>query len=97
MAGEEVPFLLNSGATTEQVIQWMTKGPAKVLNWELKPFKVGTIAEINIIDPLKEWKFDKKYIFSRSKNSPMLGMRFKGKVISTICGINTFGLEFNRS
>ena len=83
--------LNKSGASTEQVIQWMTKGAAHVMGWNLEPFKIGSPAEITIIDPDKKWKFSESHIQSLSKNSPMIGMIFKGKVITTISGKFTFG------
>ena len=75
---------VEAGATTEQVIQWMTDGSAHVMGWELSPFRIGYPAEIAIIDPIEEWKFSESHIKSRSKNSPMLGMTFKGRVVATI-------------
>ena len=79
-------ILVKAGATSEQVIQWMTCGPARVMGWELNPFCIGSPTELSIIDPKEEWKFTESHIHSRSKNSPMLGMTFTGKVVSTISG-----------
>ncbi len=87
--------LVEAGATTEQVIQWMTDGAARVMGWELLPFEIGSHAEITIIDPKEEWQFTKSHIQSRSKNSPMVGMIFKGKVVSTISGKYIVGKHFD--
>ena len=78
--------LVESGATSEQVIQWMTVGPSRVMGWELNSFHIGSPAEISIIDPKEEWEFTESDIESRSKNSPMIGMTFKGRVCLTISG-----------
>ena len=83
--------LVEAGATTEQVIQWMTKGSAHVMGWELSPFDIGSPAEISIIDPNEEWEFTESHIKSRSKNSPMVGMTFKGRVVTTISGKYALG------
>ena len=80
-------ILVKAGATSEQVIQWMTCGPARVMGWELNPFCIDSPAELSIIDPKEEWEFTESHIHSRSKNSPMLGMKFTGKVVSTISGV----------
>ena len=72
--------LIKAGATTEQVIQWFTSGPAKVMGWELASFQIGQPAELVVIDPKSKWKFKNTDIQSRSKNSPMIGMEFIGKV-----------------
>ena len=87
--------LINSGATTEQVVKWMTVGPASVLGWNLSPFATNYPAEISIIDPNHKWVFDESHIQSRSKNSPMLGMEFKGKVVNAISGKYVFGTNLD--
>ena len=88
-------ILSDSKISSEQIIQWMTIGAAKVMGWELKPFAVDSLAEISIIDPNLQWKFSEQHIKSRSKNSPMFGMKFKGKVMATICGKHSFGINLD--
>ena len=78
--------------STKKIIQWFTSGPASVLGLTIEPFKLDSNAELVIVDPNKKWTFSKSDIKSRSKNSPMLGMNFKGKVIAGISGNYTFGL-----
>ena len=87
--------LTNAGATTEQVIQWFTNGPLAIMGWNIVPFQVGKQAEVVIIDPKKKWEFNESDIQSRSKNSPMLGMKFTGKVELTISGKFSFGNLFD--
>jgi len=83
--------LTEAGASTEKVVQWFTKGPAAVMGWELVPFQLGKPAEIAIIDSKQKWTFNESHIQSKSKNSPMIGMKFTGRVVGTISGKNTFG------
>ncbi len=87
--------LTKAGATSEQVIQWFIKGPSAIMGWNIVPFKVGKRADIIIIDPKKKWEFNESDIQSRSKNSPMLGMKFTGKVELTISGKFSFGNLFD--
>ena len=87
--------LVEAGAKTEQVIQWMTDGAARVMGWKLNPFGIGCPAEISIIDPQEKWQFTESHILSRSKNSPMVGMAFKGRVVSTISGKYSFGKQLD--
>ena len=87
--------LVKAGATTEQVIQWMTKNAARVMGWELAPFRLGSTAEISIIDPNEEWEFNEFHIQSRSKNSPIVGMKFRGRVVGTISGKFVYGKHFD--
>ena len=83
--------LTEAGASTEKVVQWFTKGPAAIMGWDMVPFQIGEEAEIVIIDPKKQWKFTELDIQSRSKNSPMVDMKFTGRIIGTISGKNTYG------
>ncbi len=96
MIGLESAFALShtvlrqAGASTEQVIQWLTGEPARIMNFPLTGLKENTPANLNIIDPDEEWEFKTEHIHSRSKNSPMLGMRFKGRIKQTISGKHSF-------
>ena len=83
--------LTEAGATTEKVVQWFTKGPATIMGWDMVPFQIGEETEIVIIDPKKQWNFTESDIQSRSKNSPLVGMKFTGRIIGTIPGKNTYG------
>ena len=66
------------------VIKLLTVNPRKIIGFNEDLFKVGTPAELVIMDPNQEWEFSKGNIFSKSKNSPFVGKKFKGKVHSTI-------------
>jgi dihydroorotase len=86
---------VEGGANSEQVIQWMTDGAARVMGWQLNPFGIGCSAEISIIDPQEKWQFSESHIQSRSKNSPIIGMEFKGRVVFTISGKYSFGKQLD--
>ena len=47
-------------------------------------FKKGASAEITIIDPDHEWIFSEENIYSKSKNSPFIGEKLKGKIHYTL-------------
>jgi dihydroorotase len=97
MIGLESAFALSNttlqadGFSVEDVIGWLTAGPASVLKWEINAFEVGTPAEITVIDESSIWEMSASHIYSKSKNSPMLGMEFKGEVVMTVCGDYAFG------
>ena len=97
MIGLESAFALSNttlqadGFSVEDVIGWLTAGPASVLKWEINAFEVGTPAEITVIDEFSVWEMSTAHIYSKSKNSPMLGMEFKGEVVMTVCGDYAFG------
>ncbi len=83
--------LTNNGATTDDVIRWMTVAPMNIIKLKKKAFELEKQADIVIIDPNEKWKFQKEHVHSRSKNSPMYDMEFKGKVVTTISGNIGFG------
>ena len=84
-------ILSRENVTTENIIQWFTKGPSSIFGWNINAFEINKPANINIIDPNKKWIFQDSDIYSRSKNSPMIGMEFIGKVEATLSGKHTFG------
>lgn len=58
--------------------------PAKLLNIDKGTIEVGKIADITIFDPNEEYIYTKEIIVSKSKNSPFIGKKLKGKVKYTI-------------
>jgi dihydroorotase len=47
---------------------------------------VGAVVDITIIDPEREWVVDVERFVSRGKNTPLDGVKLKGKVIATLLG-----------
>ncbi|MCH7575677.1 MAG: dihydroorotase [Candidatus Marinimicrobia bacterium] len=76
--------LAGAGATVEQVIDMLTARPAKVMGLELTPLKPGAAAELVVVDPHEEWTFGIGDIHSKSRNTPVPGMRLRGRVRATI-------------
>ena len=61
--------------------------PAKLLNLKTKgQLKQGYDADITIFDPNMEYIYEKQSIVSKSKNTPFIGKKLKGKVMYTIVG-----------
>ena len=61
--------------------------PAKLLKLETKgQLKEGYDADITIFDPNMEYVYEKESIVSKSKNTPFIGKKLKGKVMYTIVG-----------
>jgi dihydroorotase len=48
--------------------------------------KVGSIADVTIIDPNLTWTYDVNQTKSKSKNSPFHNWTFKGCAVATIVG-----------
>ena len=66
------------------MIDLLTVGPARALGLELTPLEPGSPAELVVLRPDETWTFTEKDIHSRSRNTPMLGMTFNGRVVATI-------------
>jgi dihydroorotase len=56
--------------------------------------KVGCQGDITIFDPDMEWEVDCNKFYSKGKNSPLNGYRFKGKIMATAVDGN---IAFNES
>ena len=69
-------------------IKLLSTGPANVLKLEAGTLQPGEtpFAQVTVIDPDLEWVFDTKKTFTKGKNSPYQGMKFKGKPVLTFCG-----------
>jgi len=76
--------LRNANMDIKSIINLFTINPSKIINVFPNSIKEGNIAEINIINPNLKWNLEKQHIFSKSKNTPVLGMELVGKIIMTI-------------
>ena len=72
------------GLPITQIIKLITKNPRDIMGFNNNLFEIGSHLELTIVDPLAEWVFTEKNIFSKSKNSPFIGETLKGKVLYTI-------------
>ena len=66
----------------DELIAKMSANPARMLGIAGGSLKEGGPADITIIDPDKEYTFKKDSIESKSKNSPFIDWRLKGKAVS---------------
>lgn len=64
----------------------LSSNPAKILAVEGGGISEGDVADIVVVDPEIDYLFDEEMILSKSKNTPFLGRRLKGKVEITIVG-----------
>ena len=58
--------------------------PAKLIGIDRGTIEEGKIADITIFDPNEEYTYTKEMIVSKSKNTPFIGKKLKGKVKYTI-------------
>ena len=77
-------FCKNSGMPLEHLIKLLTIKPRQIMGFKSDLLLKGTPAEITILEPDVDWVFNKKNIFSKSKNSPFIGKKLYGKIYGTI-------------
>lgn len=69
-----------------ELITKMSVNPAKILGIKKGSLKKGSIADIVIIDPGKEYTYTKDSIESRSKNSPFINWVLKAQAAAVFVG-----------
>jgi dihydroorotase len=69
-----------------EVIAKYTVNPARLLRLSKGTLSVGADADVTVLDPERDWRFDKGVSASKSFNSPYYGWKLKGKAVATIVG-----------
>ncbi len=78
--------LVHEGVITlYKLVERMALLPAKILNIEKGTLKIGSDAELVILDLNKEWQVNPDKFISLGKNTPFINMTLKGIPIITIC------------
>jgi len=67
-----------------RMVELFTTGPARVLSLDAGRLTPGAAADVTIFDPEREWTYDVNLSFSKSKNSPFHGVKFRGAPMATI-------------
>ena len=89
MIGLETAFAVANTACQsklklDQLIEKICHNPRKLLGLEMPQLKEGEQANITLFDPSAEWLVAREDILSRSKNTPFMGQKLKGKVLGII-------------
>ncbi len=84
----EIMNLIDTGDLTyNDLVRVTSYNPAKLLKLENKGvIEEGYDADLTIFDPNKEYIYTKDMVVSKSKNSPFINEKLKGKVMYTIVG-----------
>ena len=61
----------------------MTCNAAKIIKLDRGEITKGKVADLTLIDLEKQWTYTNEEIHSKSKNTPFLNRKFKGKAIKT--------------
>lgn len=84
MTGLESAFSLVCSAdkfSTEQLVNAFSIRPRKIAGVEIPVIKAGEKANLTVFDLSAQWEFTAASIFSKSKNTPLVGKELTGKVI----------------
>jgi dihydroorotase len=80
--------LVHSGdLTIHELVYRLTIAPATILGGKFGQcgtLAAGVPADITIFDPNKKWVVAPEVFVSRGKNTPLVGVTLKGKVMATI-------------
>jgi len=67
--------------TWPQLVEKFASNPARILGLKSGTLKKGSLADITIIDPKKEYTITRETLESKSKNSPFVGWRLTGRAV----------------
>jgi dihydroorotase len=68
------------------LIRKFTVAPARLLRLDRGTLTAGAPADVTVFDLDREWTFSAGESASKSRNSPFLGWRLKGRAVTTIVG-----------
>ena len=82
----------------ERLVEMCSSNPAKIFRLENRgTLKPGSIADVTIIDPTKQWTFNAADSRSKSRNTPFDGWQFNGKAVAAIVAGKIVFNEIKRS
>ncbi|MCU1328842.1 MAG: dihydroorotase [Bryobacterales bacterium] len=69
-----------------RMIALFTTGPANILKLDRGTLEPGAPGDVTVFDLDTEWTYDVQQSFSKSRNSPFHGRRFRGGPVATVVG-----------
>ncbi len=76
--------ICNGKPSIDNIIKMLSENPRKIFGLEIPEIKEGLPACLTLFNTEEEYIFDASMIKSKSKNSPFIGKKLKGKVIGII-------------
>lgn len=69
-----------------RMVALFTTGPANILKLDRGTLRPGAPGDVTVFDLDTEWTYDVQQSFSKSRNSPFHGRRFRGGPVATVVG-----------
>jgi dihydroorotase len=69
-----------------RMVALMAVNPATILGLDAGNLAPGAVADVTIIDPEREFVYTADQVVSKSRNTPFLGWRLKGRAVLTMVG-----------
>ena len=85
--------LMECGLTAEDFVQMQTINVRNIFGLSIPKIAEGEMATLTLFTPDTEFVFEEAMIHSKSKNSPFIGKKLKGKVVGII---NREKIELNK-
>jgi dihydroorotase len=76
--------LMSCGLPVEDFVQMQTIHVRNIFGLPIPAIKEGEMASLSLFNPGSEFIFEENMVHSRSKNSPFIGKKLKGKVVGII-------------
>ena len=85
--GVNVTWLLEAGILTlPQLVERMSCLPAKVFHLPGGTLAKGSVGDVTVFDPSREWTVDPARFKSKGRNTPYGGRKLRGQAVRTIVG-----------
>lgn len=70
--------------TQEQIVTLLAYNPRQTFGLEVPQIALGSTASLTLFNPHMEWTLEEKHIKSKSRNTPLLGKKLKGKPLGIL-------------
>jgi dihydroorotase len=67
-----------------RLVELLSTQPARIVGLDRGSLRVGSVADVSILDPERRWTYDANQSCSRSRNSPFHGVSFRGGPVATV-------------
>ncbi len=75
---------LHKKVSLENIIECLVDKPRQILGLDIPEIKEGAAADLTVFSAEEDWTFTEGDIKSKSKNTPFVGAKFKGKAVAVV-------------